>query len=459
MGPAANNNAVDVSFVVPCLNEARSLPSCLAAIAEARETLQAHRRLTSEVVVADNGSSDGSPAIATSLGARVVSVLEKGYGSALRSGFGAARGRYFVMGDADGSYDFRQAAAMVETLVEGAGLCMGDRFAGGIQPGAMPWKNRYIGNPLLTGLLNLLFHAGVRDAHCGLRALTRDCYERLRLTGSGMEFASEMVIKAALLGEVIAQRPVSLSLDLRDRPPHLRPWRDGWRHLRYLIMLSPSWLFALPAILSAAVGAAIMAIACWYALFEPRVPVFFGDYWVVLASGMLSLGHIAAILAVASHLQGVRAGYRRPKRWIVKLSRWITLETMIAIGLGALMLGAATLVTVFLSWSARHFGPARTVLPAVLGTCLLTIGAQNILGGFLLAIVSGNEARFLSSGPGPSATPSNDEEASGSLDIPSDTVDARAAHAPGRPRSAHPLGGVSQSLSAEREPTREPRRP
>jgi glycosyltransferase involved in cell wall biosynthesis len=174
MGPAANNNAVDVSFVVPCLNEARSLPSCLAAIAEARETLQAHRRLTSEVVVADNGSSDGSPAIATSLGARVVSVLEKGYGSALRSGFGAARGRYFVMGDADGSYDFRQAAAMVETLVEGAGLCMGDRFAGGIQPGAMPWKNRYIGNPLLTGLLNLLFHAGVRDAHCGLRALTRD---------------------------------------------------------------------------------------------------------------------------------------------------------------------------------------------------------------------------------------------------------------------------------------------
>jgi hypothetical protein len=263
----------------------------------------------------------------------------------------------------------------------------------------MPWKNRYIGNPLLTGLLNLLFRADVRDAHCGLRALTRDCYRRLGLTGAGMEFASEMVIKAALRGQVIVQRPATLSPDLRGRPPHLRPWRDGWRHLRYLFMLSPSWLFAVPALMLGTAGATILVIATASAVLRPGAPIFFGDYWVVLAGAMIGVAQIAAILAGASHLHGLREGYRRPKPWIARLSRVVSLETMIMVGLGLTAAGLAILVGVTLAWWSRHFGRAGSVLPAVIGSLLMTLGAQNILGGFLLAIVSGNEAKFLDASP------------------------------------------------------------
>ncbi|HEY7851476.1 MAG TPA: glycosyltransferase, partial [Caulobacteraceae bacterium] len=289
--------AAEVSFVLPCLNETLSLAVCVAAIREAQAAIAAAYGLRCEIVVADNGSTDGSQALAESLGARVVPVAEKGYGAALRGGFEAASGRYLVMGDADGSYDFREATAMVGALIDGADLCMGSRFKGGIKPGAMPWKNRYIGNPLLTGLLNLLFHAKIGDAHCGLRALTRACFDRLHLAGAGMEFASEMVIKAALRGEVIVERPATLSPDLRDRPPHLRPWRDGWRHLRYLFMLSPAWLFALPGAALGGVGAIILGSAAWHAAFDPTGRFFFGNYWVVLSGVLIALGHVAGILA------------------------------------------------------------------------------------------------------------------------------------------------------------------
>ena len=213
----------DVSIVMPCLNEHQSLGHCIAEAQRALDLLQTRHGLTGEIVIADNGSTDGSQAVAENLGARVIDVPRRGYGAALCGGFQAARGRYLVMGDADGSYDFLDAVPMVEALMQGADLCMGSRFAGGIKPGAMPWKNRYIGNPVLTGILNLLFRAGVEDAHCGLRALTKGCLKRLRLEGSGMELASEMIIKAALLQQKIVQTPVTLSPDLRGRAPHLRP--------------------------------------------------------------------------------------------------------------------------------------------------------------------------------------------------------------------------------------------
>ena len=213
--------------------------------------IQARFGLSGEIVVADNGSTDGSQAIAAAHGARVVAVVDRGYGAALIGGGHAANGKYVVFGDADGSYDFRECVPMVEALIGGADLCMGSRFKGGIAPGAMPWKNRYIGNPVLTGILNLMYRAGISDAHCGLRAVTKDAFGRLRLTGSGMEFASEMVIKAALQRLNIAEVPATLSPDLRDREPHLRPWRDGWRHLRYLLMLSPTWIFTVPAMAGA----------------------------------------------------------------------------------------------------------------------------------------------------------------------------------------------------------------
>jgi hypothetical protein len=275
---------------------------------------------------------------------------------------------------------------------------MGNRFRGGIAPGAMPWKNRWIGNPVLTGVLNLLFRTGAGDAHCGLRALTRSCFQRLRLTGAGMEFASEMVIKAALGRERIVEVPATLLRDLRDRPPHLRPWRDGWRHLRYLFMLSPSGVFAAPALVGGVAALSILGAAGWTALARPDGPVVFGNYWIILAAAVLGVSHMAAILAMAGHLYGVREGYRRPKPWVRKLASWVSLETMAVTGAACAALGLAVLVGVLAAWSQRSFGPADSVIGPVLGTLLITLGMQNILGGFLLAIVGGNEARFLDYG-------------------------------------------------------------
>ncbi len=393
----------DVSIVMPCLNEILSLEVCITAAQDALAQVHDRLGLSGEILIADNGSTDGSQALATRLGARVVDVAEKGYGAALRGGFHAALGHYLVMGDADGSYEFRECVAMVEALHKGADVCMGSRFRGGVKDGAMPWMNRYIGNPVLTGILNLLFRVKVTDAHCGLRALTKACYQRLGLTGAGMEFASEMVIKASLMGVKIVEVPATLSPDLRDRAPHLRPWRDGWRHLRYLFMLSPTWLYAVPAVLGTLVGTSIFARAIWMAVVAPDAPSFIGNYWVILASSVLGVSHIAAILAFASHLGGVRAGYRQPKEWVVALSRWVNLETMLVFGLLAMLAGTSVLVWVIISWTARNFAPTPSVLPAVMGTLLITLGAQNALGGFLLAIVSGNEARFLESGSAPRA--------------------------------------------------------
>ena len=393
--PLASPETVAVSFVMPCLNEVLSLAACIAAIRQAQDEIHAKYQLACEIIVADNGSTDGSQALAERLGARVVAVSQKGYGAALNGGFRAAAGRYLVMGDADGSYDFRESVAMIGALIGGADLCMGSRFAGGIKPGAMPWKNRYIGNPLLTGILNLLFRARVTDAHCGLQALTKASFERLQLTGAGMEFASEMVIKAALKGERIVERPATLSPDLRDRAPHLRPWRDGWRHLRYLFMLSPAWLFALPGALFVAAGSLILAVSGAHFLIAPRVVFYFGNYWDVLAGSLVGLGHIALVLALASYLHGVRAGYHRPTAWYGRLSRWVTLESMIIIGLVLALAGVAELTWVLEEWSAGRLTRLDPVVPAVLGTLMMTLGAQNILGGFLLAIIGGNEARFL----------------------------------------------------------------
>ena len=388
--------AVDITIVMPCLNEARSVGPCIATAQRALGRLWQSHGLTGDIVVADNGSTDGSQIVADRLGARVIAVTRRGYGAALLGGFAAARGRYLVMGDADGSYDFNDVVPMVEALAAGADLCMGSRFIGGIKPGAMPWKNRYLGNPVLTAVLNFLFRAGVGDAHCGLRALTARCFERLRLSGSGMEFASEMVIKAALLGEKIVETPVTLYPDLRDRPPHLRPWRDGWRHLRYLLMLSPAWLFAVPAAVGAVFSLMILAAAgiVWLRA-AGEADFFFGNYWTILAGSLLGISHVGLILALACRIYGVREGYRRPGRVTRFLSRWVSLETMLIGGVLIVLAGFGVLAAVVGYWSARDFSRIGNVLPAVVGSTLLAIGVQNIFGGFLLAVIGGNEAQFL----------------------------------------------------------------
>lgn len=389
---------VDVTVVMPCLNEAQCLAACIVNAREALAMIEQSYGLSGEILIADNGSTDGSQEIAISNGARVHPVPVRGYGAALIAGGHAARGRFIVMGDADGSYDFRESVAMVGELLAGADLCMGSRFKGGIQAGAMPWKNRYIGNPVLTGLLNIMFRAGISDAHCGLRAVRKEAFQQMRLSGTGMEFASEMVIKAALQKRRIAEVPATLSPDLRDRAPHLRPWRDGWRHLRYLFMLSPISVFAAPAAAGMAVAALILGMAILQAL-VPALQPFFGNYWVIAACATAALSHQAMILGLAAHLYGVREGYRPRGRGTAGLARFMSLETMLISGFALAAAGLAVLVGVSLSWTARGFAPVHSVLPASGGTLLLTLGFQNIFGGFLLSVIGGNEARFLAATP------------------------------------------------------------
>jgi glycosyltransferase involved in cell wall biosynthesis len=391
---ATTGNTIDVTIVMPCLNEARCLPHCIANAHDALALMRDRYGLTGEIVIADNGSTDGSQGIAEALGARVVAVPRRGYGAALSGGATAAYGRYIVMGDSDGSYNFCDGVAMVGKLIEGADLCMGSRFQGGIEPGAMPWKNRYIGNPVLTGILNILFRSGISDAHCGIRAIRKSTFESLKLSGDGMEFASEMVIKATLKGVRIAEVPATLSKDLRDRPPHLRPWRDGWRHLRYLLMLSPGWLYAVPAGILAVLGLGILLVAGFAAMQGTVDKTAFGNYWVILAGGLLTLAHSSALLGAAASLYGVREGYRRRSARMTTFSRWVSLEAMLIVGLLAMLGGFAILGTILSYWTASSFTPIMNALPAVVGMTLIVIGAQNILGGFLLSIVNGNNADF-----------------------------------------------------------------
>jgi hypothetical protein len=382
---------------MPCLDEVRSLAHCIGNALEALERLRAELNLSGEIVIADNGSTDGSQELAAMLGAGVVPIARRGYGAALIGGCEAALGRYIVMGDCDGSYDFTEGVAMIAKLEEGFELCMGSRFSGGIAEGAMPWKNRYIGNPALTGILNLFFRSGISDAHCGLRAIRKDAFQRLRLTGSGMEFASEMVIKGALLNLRTTEVPVTLSRDLRSRAPHLRPWRDGWRHLRYLFMLSPTWVFGVPGLAALAAAATILTVATLHALgVLGAVP--FGESWIVIGALLATVGHMAGVMAIASHIYGVRAGYRLPKPWLSRRHRVLTLEGCVIGGLGLIATAIAAMAAVAVYWGAGSFAALSSILPVALAGVTAAIGLQTLFGGFLLAVIGGNEASFLADG-------------------------------------------------------------
>ncbi|MCB2089572.1 MAG: glycosyltransferase family 2 protein [Sphingomonadaceae bacterium] len=392
-------NSVDVTIVMPCLNELQSLPHCIRNARLALDQLSEEHGFTGEIVIADNGSTDGSQQLATALGARVVDVDRRGYGAALIGGCEGAWGRYILMGDCDGSYNFTEGVAMIAKLDEGHDVCMGSRFLGGIAPGAMPWKNRYIGNPALSGILNLFFRSGIEDAHCGLRAIRKEAFTRLKLTGSGMEFASEMVIKASLLKMNMTQVPATLSPDLRERAPHLRPWRDGWRHLRYLFMLSPTWVFGVPALAAVSLGLLILASAFASAMgWSAAGP--FGESWTVIGAMMVAVGHMAGLMAVASHLYGVREGYRLPKPWLLRFRKVLSLEGCVISGLALVAASAAALTGVGIYWGQEGFAALPSILPVTLGGLLGTIGLQTLFGGFLLAVLGGNEADFLPASEG-----------------------------------------------------------
>lgn len=387
--------AVAVSIVMPCLNEAESLPHCIANAHEALQRISKAHGLSGEVVIADNGSTDGSQDVARSLGARVVSVAARGYGAALIGGFNQANGRYLIMGDADGSYDFTDSVAMIGALEHGADLCMGSRFKGGIKPGAMPWKNRYVGNPVLTGILNLFFRSGISDAHCGLRAIRKDAFLRLGLSGSGMEFASEMVIKASLHDLDIREVSATLSPDLRQRPPHLRPWRDGWRHLRYLFMLSPSWAFGVPALLLIAAGTAILLFGALRLTGVVGGPVIFGDSWSIVAGFMITTGHIAAMMQVATHLFGVKQGYRPLNPLLARFGSVLNLEYALVTGAALVLASIAGLAAIGIWWRELGFAALPSTLPLVAAATAGAVGLQTALGGVMIAVINGNDAAFI----------------------------------------------------------------
>lgn len=381
----------DVTIVMPCLNEAAALPYCIELARQAAQLLGA-QGLATEILIADNGSSDGSDEIALRLGARVERCPTRGYGATLRTGVLAANGRYIVMGDADGSYDFREAVPMIERLRQGYELCMGSRFRGRIQPGAMPWKNRYLGNPVLTGILNLFFDSRLSDAHSGLRAFRRDAFLRMNPTSSGMEFASEIVVKAALLDLKRTELPITLSPDRRGRAPHLRPFRDGWRHLRYLVMLSPLWLYFIPALALLAGGTFVFGILL---ATEGKVAwigkLWIGDHWLVLAAAMLTLAHQASLLGLAATLVGVRDGYRKVTPALRILYRVSRLEFLLGLGLLLILVGAALIAIVILLWARSGFGPLDMFREMTLGGTLIMLGIQTLFGGFLLSVVGGND--------------------------------------------------------------------
>jgi glycosyltransferase involved in cell wall biosynthesis len=378
-------DAVELSIVMPCLNEARTVGVC---VRKAQSFLEQHG-IAGEVIVADNGSVDGSQQIAEDRGARVVPVTEKGYGNALYSGIMAARGRYIIMGDSDDSYDFSDLMPFVAKLREGYELVMGNRFRGVIKPGAMPPLHRYLGNPVLSLIGHLFFKTPARDFHCGLRGFTKEAAGRMSLRTTGMEFASEIVVKACLHGMRVTEVPITLSPDGRDSPPHLRSWRDGWRHLRFLLLYSPKWLFFYPGLILILTGLTIMALlmpgslTIWGINFDVNSLVF--------AAAMVLIGaQSVSFYLLAKHFS-VHSKLAPKPLWFDRVYNMASIETFLVIGVVVLLVGFAGAILAFYSWNKTSFGelnPAqslRIVIPSALG---LSLGSLIIFNSFFLGLLS-----------------------------------------------------------------------
>ena len=379
-----NSPHPEISVVMPCLNEAETLGLCIEQAARALR----ENGIVGEIVIADNGSTDGSCEIAENLGARVVHISSRGYGSALRGGFMAARGHYLIMGDADSSYDFSQIPRFLEKLHEGWDVVMGNRFQGGIQPGAMPLLHRYLGNPVLTGVGRLFFHSPSGDFHCGLRALSREAFLRMDLRSTGMEFASEMVVRATLLKMRIAEVPASLAPDGRSRPPHLRTWRDGWRHLRFLLLYSPRWLFLYPGIAAMAVGLAVMLWLLPHSRMVGRV--VFDIHTLTFASMLVLAGFQSIAFALFAKILGITQGLLPPDPRLDRISRYLNMEAGLLIGVLLILGGACGSLFALTHWYSMSFGqldPAhveRIVIPSI---CALILGLEVILASFFLSLL------------------------------------------------------------------------
>jgi glycosyltransferase involved in cell wall biosynthesis len=375
---------LELTILMPCLNEAETLAVC---IRQARQFLEAHH-VNGEILIADNGSDDGSRQIAINEGARVVRISERGYGAALIGGIAAAKGTFVAMADADDSYDFGTLGPFLDRLRVGDDLVMGNRFLGGISSGAMPALHRYLGNPVLSLVGRVLFRAPVRDFHCGLRAFRRDSIIGLHLRTTGMEFASEMVVKACLADLKVSEVPTTLKKDGRSRPPHLRSFRDGWRHLRFLLLFSPRWLFLYP-------GLAITAIGAIFTIILVRGPVTIGGSGfdigsLLYAVALTVVGYQAVLFAILSRVYAQAEGFLPTRPRFDAFQRRLSMEKGVTIGLAIFAFGIVASIVSLFRWSDANFGslaPAesiRTVTPGVLG---LMLGSQTILSGLFLSLL------------------------------------------------------------------------
>jgi glycosyltransferase involved in cell wall biosynthesis len=376
--------SVELTILMPCLNEAETIAIC---VAKARNFLQSSK-ISGEVLIADNGSTDGSQQIASAGGARVVSVADRGYGAALQGGIAAARGRYIVMGDADNSYDFESLQPFVDALRAGAGLVMGNRFKGAIAPDAMPPLHRYLGNPVLSFLGRLFFRIPVGDFHCGLRGFNTQAIRELQLQATGMEFASEMIVRSALSGLVITEAPTKLAKDGRSRPPHLKTWRDGWRHLKFLLMYSPRWLFFVPGLIVLLIG--ILGILLLFA--SPlRVSNIVLDLnaFIVACFACVVGTQLIALGALSRHYAAM-SGFLPWSKGAKMLDRILTTDRLSLWALGFILIGATTFGYATWSWAAKSFGELndpsipRTV---VAGLTAFVIGLQILFAAFLVGVL------------------------------------------------------------------------
>jgi glycosyltransferase involved in cell wall biosynthesis len=376
---------LEVSVVIPCLNEEKTLPACIAIAKNAMR----EAGIAGEVVVSDNGSTDQSVKIATENGARVVHASRKGYGNAIICGMRAAQGTFLIMGDADGSYDFNDIPKFVSPLREGADFVMGSRIKGTIHPGAMPFLNRYLGTPVLTFLINLFFGSRISDVNCGMRALTKSAFDRMHLRAGGMELASEMIIKACLLGLTFVEVPTSLLPDNRDRPPHLRPLRDGWRHLRFLLLFAPTWLFLIPGSLSCAIGGILLVLMLL------SNPITFGIFTMFFAQGLIILGAQLLFLGITAR------GFSQLKRFAIEShprDRFFESFSMEAgIALGILLAGIGLGICAWVGWELLSFisepgnrGVFNMGLTKIgtVGTTFAILGFQLIFASFYSGLFS-----------------------------------------------------------------------
>jgi len=377
--------STELSIVMPCLNEAETLAVC---IRKARAFLDTYG-VDGEIVIGDNGSVDGSQEIATRLGARVIQVPIRGYGAALYGAITAANGLYCIMGDSDNSYDFSNLRGFLQKLREGYDLVMGNRFAGGIETGAMPWKNRYIGNPVLSKIGKVLFGANVGDFHCGMRGISKQAFQRMDLRTTGMEFASEMVIKATVMNLKVTEVPTTLSPDGRSRPPHLRPYRDGWRHLRFMLLFSPDWLFLYPGL-----GMILLGLAVGGTLLSRPIylnSVRLGLDTLIYCSTVLIAGVQAVLFSLLARTYAIQEGlYPKAARRGINPGR-ITLESGLATGAMLMLAGIAAAFYAFWQWKEHAFGVmvaeriARIVIPS---SVAISLGLEVVLFSFLLSTFS-----------------------------------------------------------------------